>query len=117
MHLAKTSDIVVPLDQIRKTFDEDYIEDLAAPRHTCNIGGKCSVPPATAMVGYANDVRPSPPGRPTPRRTPRGGATMPIDGDRRPAGTIPRRPPPPPMARNFMPPHGRKQLKIPGCLI
>ena len=29
MHLAKISDIVVPSDRIRKSFDENYIEDLA----------------------------------------------------------------------------------------
>ena len=78
MHLAKTSDIVVPLDQIRKTFDEDYIEDLAAPRHTCNIGGKCSVPPATALVGYAHDARPSPPrAGPTASNAPRAAPRCP----------------------------------------
>jgi hypothetical protein len=64
MHLEKSSDKVVHLDQIWVVFDDDQTEDPAALGHTFCIGGQYSAPPATVNMGYARDAQPSPPDRP-----------------------------------------------------
>jgi hypothetical protein len=107
MHLEKSSDKVVHLDQIWVVFDDDQTEDPAALGHTFCIGGQYSAPPATVNMGYARDAQPSPPDR--PGRGAPNAPWWPHEARRwrsaaRPVHFSPRRPPPAPTARKFTDP-------------